>query len=346
MKPKRDRFSMQRVGEGLSRTMARFSKNWLVKIVCLAFAVFLSQFYRGTLQDTRYMFVPLVLQNDGPLAPAEQYPGKIKVSVWGDANSIGSIGEDDISAVIDISEFKTDGSYRVPIRTKLNGMMTPLGNIEISAEPSMLSLQLETRVRKSVPAALSLKGIPADGYEVTESSIEPATVEIEGPSGLVEKVEELVTEPLSIEARTNGFSGSAVILNDESLISIVGKAQVQHTVKISEMITQKTFENIPIYFTKSNREFSITSDKKTGSLEIRGPKKLLETWRPSENILTVSCESITEPGSYTLPIEPILPVEYSKFKILRFAPKSVQVTVEPLQDSVAESENTWSSGSE
>lgn len=84
---------MQRVGEGLSRTMARFSKNWLVKIVCLAFAVFLSQFYRGTLQDTRYMFVPLVLQNDGPLAPAEQYPGKIKVSVWGDANSIGSIGE-------------------------------------------------------------------------------------------------------------------------------------------------------------------------------------------------------------------------------------------------------------
>ena len=340
MRPKTEKFSMRRVGEGFNRNMARFCKNWLVKIVCLAFAVFLSQFYRGTLQDTRYILVPLILQNEGPLAPAEQYPAKIKVSVWGNTNSIGSIGDDDISAFIDISEFKTDGTYRIPIQTKLSGVMTPFGNIEISAEPSMLSLKLETKVRKTVPVNLSLKGIPADGYEVTKSSIEPATVEIEGPSGLVEKIEELVTEPLSIEARTNGFLGTVAILNDEPLISVIGKGQVQHTVKITETITQKTFENIPIYFIKSSREFSITSDKKTGSLEIRGPKKLLETWQPPENILTVSCESITEPGSYTLPLEPILPVEYAKFRILRFAPKSVQVTVAPLQEAAKENEKT------
>lgn len=340
MKPKTENFSMRRIGEGVNRNIARFSKNWLVKIVCLAFAVFLSQFYRGTLQDTRYMLVPLILQNDGPLAPAEPYPAKIKVSIWGNANTIGSIGEEDISAFINISEFKNDGTYRIPIQTKFSGMMTPLGNIEISAEPSMLSLKLETRIRKSIPVVLSLKGIPADGYEVTDSALDPATVEIEGPVSFVEKFEELVTEPLSIEARTNGFSGSVAILNDEPLISVVGKAQVQHTVKIRETISQKTFENIPIYFIKSNREFSITSDKKTGSLEIRGPKKLLETWQPPENILTVSCESITEPGNYTLSIEPILPVEYAKFKILRFAPKSVQVTVEPLQEAAKENENT------
>ena len=61
---------------------------------------------------------------------------------------------------------------------------------------------------------------------------------------------------------------------------------------------------------------------------MQGPKKLLETWNPPENILTVSCESITEPGVYTLPVEPILPVEYAKLKILSFTPKSVQITAE------------------
>ena len=197
-----------------------------------------------------------------------------------------------------------------------------------------------------MPVTLSLKGIPADGYEVTESSLEPATVEITGPTALVEKVTELATEPLSIEARTNGFSGTASIINDEPLISIVGKAQVQSTVKIKETTIQKQFDNIPIYFEKPNKALSITADKKTGSLEIHGPKKLLETWSPSENILTVSCESITEPGVYTLSVVPVLSVEYSKLKILQVNPKSVQITAEVLKDAAKDTEHKWSSGSE
>ena len=63
-------------------------------------------------------------------------------------------------------------------------------------------------------------------------------------------------------------------------------------------------------------------------MEVQGPKKLLETWSPSENILTVSCESITERGVYTLPVFPVLSTEYSKLHVLQVSPKSVQVTAE------------------
>ncbi|QUY17996.1 YbbR-like domain-containing protein [Treponema vincentii] len=312
----------------IKQILLRLTENWPVKIICLVFAVFLSEFYRGTLLDKRYLIVPLTVENDGTLAPAEQYPAKIKVTVWGDATGIGSIGENDIIAFINISDFKTEGTYRIPIETRLAGTVTPLGNMEISTEPSILTLRLATSIRKQVPVMLSLKGIPADGYEVTESSLEPAAVEIEGPAELVEKINELVTEPLSIEARTNGFSGTASIINNNPLISIVGKAQVQSTVKINETTIQKKFDNIPIYFEKQHKELSIIADTKTGSLEIQGPKKLLETWIPSENILTVSCESITEQGVYTLPVVPVLSAEYSKLQILQVNPKSVQVTVE------------------
>ncbi|QSH92920.1 YbbR-like domain-containing protein [Treponema medium] len=312
----------------IKQILLRLTENWPVKIICLVFAVFLSEFYRGTLLDKRYLIVPLTVENDGTLAPAEQYPAKIKVTVWGDATGIGSIGENDIIAFINLSDFKTEGTYRIPIETRLAGTVTPLGNMEISTEPAILTLRLATSIRKQVPVMLSLKGIPADGYEVTESSLEPAAVEIEGPAELVEKINELVTEPLSIEARTNGFSGTASIINNNPLISIVGKSQVQSTVKINETTIQKKFDNIPIYFEKQHKELSIISDTKTGSLEVQGPKKLLETWSPSENILTVSCESITEGGVYTLPVVPVLSAEYSKLQILQVNPKSVQVTVE------------------
>lgn len=312
----------------IKQILLRLTENWPVKIICLVFAVFLSEFYRGTLLDRRSLIIPLTVENNGSLAPAEQYPAKIKVTIWGDATGIGSIGESDITAFINMSDFKNEGTYRIPIKVRLAGTVTPIGNMEISTEPSILTLRLATNVHKQVPVSLSLRGIPADGYEVIESSLEPDTVEIEGPAELVEKITELVTEPLSVEARTSGFSGTAAIINNNPLISIVGKAQVQSMVKINETTIQKKFDNIPIYFENENKELSVTAEIKIGSLEVQGPKKLLETWHPSENILTVSCESITEPGVYTLPIVPVLSAEYSKLKILQINPKSVQITAE------------------
>ena len=312
----------------IKQILFRLIENWPVKIICLVFAVFLSEFYRGTLLDRRSLIIPLTVENNGSLAPAEQYPAKIKVTIWGDATGIGSIGESDITAFINMSDFKNEGTYRIPIKVRLAGTVTPIGNMEISTEPSILTLRLATNVHKQVPVSLSLRGIPADGYEVIESSLEPDTVEIEGPAELVEKITELVTEPLSVEARTSGFSGTAAIINNNPLISIVGKAQVQSMVKINETTIQKKFDNIPIYFENENKELSVTAEIKIGSLEVQGPKKLLETWHPSENILTVSCESITEPGVYTLPIVPVLSAEYSKLKILQINPKSVQITAE------------------
>ena len=312
----------------IKQILFRLTENWPVKIICLVFAVFLSEFYRGTLLDRRSLIIPLTVENNGSLAPAEQYPAKIKVTIWGDATGIGSIGESDITAFINMSDFKNEGTYRIPIKVRLAGTVTPIGNMEISTEPSILTLRLATNVHKQVPVSLSLRGIPADGYEVIESSLEPDTVEIEGPAELVEKITELVTEPLSVEARTSGFSGTAAIINNNPLISIVGKAQVQSMVKINETTIQKKFDNIPIYFENENKELSVTAEIKIGSLEVQGPKKLLETWHPSENILTVSCESIIEPGVYTLPIVPVLSAEYSKLKILQINPKSVQITAE------------------
>lgn len=309
----------------------RLTENWPVKIICLVLAVFLSEFYRGTLLDKRYIIVPLTLKNRGELVPAEQYPRKVKIMIWGESNSIASIDDDDILAFIDISDVKEEGTYRLPIQTRFtNAAVTVLDNIEISADPSTLSLKLEKSMRKQVPIILSLKGIPADGYEVNESSIDPPMTEIEGPLALVKKIDMILTEPLSIEARTNGFSGTASIVNTENLISILGRTQVQYTVKINETITKKRFENIPIYFEKNNSLFSITAEQKTGSVEIQGPKKILENWSVPENILTVSCESVTESGIHTVPVVPILSAGNSQLKILRFNPKSVQITAAPL----------------
>lgn len=332
-------------------------ENWPAKVVCLVIAVFLSQLYRATLLEKRYLVLPLTVKNESSLTPAEQYPSRVKVMLWGDAAGIGSISEDDIIASIDLSDIKTEGVYQIPVETRFIGAFTSLGSIEISAEPALVTLRLVPSARKLVPVILSLEGIPADGYEITKSSLEPAAVEIEGPAHLVEKVYGLKTEPVSVDGRTNGFSAIARIIKDEPLISIAGKGEVRSTVKINETIIQKQFDNLPIYFDGLNQDLAFSTntdadgdaakdtgtDKNagtakdisniTGSIEVQGPKRLLKTWSPPEHILTVSCETITEPGTYTLPVEALLPEGYAKFEIVHSSPQSVQVTIEWKKDT-------------
>lgn len=316
----------------IKQTLLALTENWPVKVICFVFAVFLSELYRGTLLEKRYLVVPLTVKNESSLTPAEQYPTKVKVMLWGDAAATGSINEQDIVASIKISDINTEGTYQLPVETRLIGTFPSLGNIEISTEPAIITLRLAPSMRKQVPIMLSLRGIPADDYEITKSSLEPQTIEIEGPANLVEKVYSLNTEPFSVEARTHGFSTTARLLNNEPLISILGTGEAKVAVQISETTIQKQFSAIPIYFEKLKEGFSVTSDKTSGAIEVRGPKKLLKTWNPPDHILTVSCETITESGVYTLPVETHQPEKYSNIQIIQSSPQSVQITVELHKD--------------
>lgn len=311
----------------LKQKLIVLTENWLVKIICLTAALILSYFYRGSLIDTRYIVVPLVLENSGNLVPSETYPQKIKIMLRGDTNSIASIRDEDIAAFIDISHLKTQGSYRIPIQTRANGNAVAITPLEIIPEPLSLMLQVEEGMTKSVPVVLSLHGITADGYEVSESVIDTPTAEIRGPVSVIHKIDNLITEPISIESRTNGFSGSTAILNTNNLITILGKTQVQYTVKINEIIAEKAINNIPIVFENLNPNFTLSTTQTLGSLKLEGPKKQLDAWVIPQKLLTVVCSTINEPGVYVLPVVPNLSAGNTKIHITHFTPKSVQIKV-------------------
>ncbi|MGP1576412.1 MAG: CdaR family protein [Treponema sp.] len=311
----------------LKQKIIGLTENWPAKIISLTAALVLSYFYRGSLIDTRYIVAPLVLENNGFLVPKETYPQKIKIMLRGDANSIASIRDEDITAFIDISHLKSRGTYRIPIQTRMNGTAVATTPLEVTPKPLTLLLQLEEGMTKSVPVILSLRGITADGYEVAESFIDTPTAEIRGPVSIINKIDNLTTEPLSIESRTNGFSGSTNILKTNDLITLLGKTQVQYTVKINEIIAKKSINNIPIVFENLNPNFTLSTPQTLGSIKLEGPKKQLDAWVIPQKLLTAACGTINEPGTYTVPIVPNLSAKNTKIHITHFTPKSVQIKV-------------------
>lgn len=309
--------------------IARLTENWFAKVMSFALALLLSQFYRGSLLKEETFAVPLTVQNRGTLIPAEDYPKKIKVSLWGDKNVIESIKEDEVTAFIDLSDIKSEGAYQLPIQVRVNGTVVTIDPFQVTAEPDRLSLKLEKSMTKKVPIVLSLKGIPADGYEVYETIIEPATAEIDGPETVIGKIDNLVTDSLLIDDRTTGFSGTVSLLAENPLVTVQGTRQIQYSVKIHEVIAVKRIKKTGIAVKNVSPAFTVTVEPSEGSVEIQGKKKIVESWKAPDELLTVSADAITEPGIYILQVESNLsPEDEAEMKVTQYEPRSAKLTVE------------------
>lgn len=299
-------------------------ENWPAKVLSLAFALVLAQFYKGSLLERKYLSVPLTIENASELVSGVMLPKTVKISLWGEAAGIASIREDDIAAYLDFSAFDSEGNYQVPVQTRKRGMALNVSPLEISVLPSELDIKLEKKLSKKVDVKLSLRGIPSEGYEIYETSVDPATVEISGPSSVISSMSDVFTNNVLMESRKTGFSGYIDILRTNSLISIAGTGKIAYSVKIREVLNARTYDGISLYFENLDDSLEIVSAIPAGRITVRGAKSLLASWTPPANVLTVSCADISQPGIYSLPVRPAV---LGKASLVEAEPKNVQIEV-------------------
>jgi hypothetical protein len=74
-----------------------------------------------------------------------------------------------------------------------------------------------------------------------------------------------------------------------------------------------------------NPRFVVELESETGSVSLEGAQLLLRDYRPPSSLLSVDCSSITEPGTYTLPVV----VNQSEgFRVVRQDPENIRVYIE------------------
>ncbi len=308
----------------IKKIFDRAIENWPVKILSFAFAIILMQFYKSSLLEKRYFSVPLVVENKGDLIPATSIPRIIKISVWGNTKDLEPIKEDDLMAFIDLSSIKTEGEYRIPIKTKIKGLGSETASIEISVLPSELKIKLEKVLSKRVPVKLSLKGTPLENYEIYKHETEPSSVEITGPYSEVSKIEELYTNSVSVDNRRTSFSGSIDIFNTNAVVSILGGSQVFYSIIIREEVQTKEYSNIFLYLDNLREDLELSGDTPKGTLKVRGSKSILENWIPPVNALRVQCADIKRPGSYNMPVQAVVP---GKLEFINASPKNIKIKI-------------------
>ena len=95
-----------------------------------------------------------------------------------------------------------------------------------------------------MPVHLVLNGVPGVGYKIASTEVTPAQVTIRGPSRVVAHLDQVDTEPLSVDGITGDLSRTVDLIAPSSTVRLETD-EVTAKVSVTEAIANKEFRRIP-----------------------------------------------------------------------------------------------------
>ena len=173
-----------RSSAAVTRIIGVIIHNWPLKLAAVGLATLL---YGGLVlsQSTQEFrgVIPVTVEGQPETAHLLTAPEPVTVVRYFAPSGVRPITST-FSATVDVADVEPGGGpTQVPIVvTSLDDRITVLGS-----EPDVMTVELDTLRTKTVPVTVERGTVP-DGLEVGETVIEPAEVEVSGPSSVVDTV--------------------------------------------------------------------------------------------------------------------------------------------------------------
>lgn len=264
--------------------------DWGLKL--LAFAVTFGLWLAVTGQRVpatarlRHVQLHFVVPNE--LEIANEPREEIDITVRGSKRVLNTLRAADVVATFDASGYQP-GERVVPLSHTTLSLDLPEGvsheglTIE-RVEPPSIPLRLERSVEREFEVAPRIEGRPAAGYELLGVESRPPRVRVRGPESHVNALEKVLTETVLIEGKTESFvvPQVAVDIPDRKLVPLTPIVDV--LVRVGEERTTRRIPNISVR--PSDGEQGTLSPARA-TVELRGPRSLVESLRPEEIALVI-----------------------------------------------------------
>lgn len=216
----------------ISKARRFWKKNIGLKLLALAFALFLWFFVVGEEKAEVSLNVPLELINmPKDIVISNEFNGMIDVRVYGPRSLVRELATKRLSHVIDLAN-ATAG--KMTLQIKPESIHLPRGMQVIRIHPSQVTLVLEPLARREVPVEAVLKGVVANDYELKGVDLKPPNVVLAGAAKEVTRVKKVLTYPIDI----SGLSENTEIVAGLDLgmlrLKAVGEPRVTVYIRIEE----------------------------------------------------------------------------------------------------------------
>lgn len=178
-------------------------KNWLLKLVSLAFAVVLWFFVMGeSRMEVNHIIAMEYANLPKGLMIANEVPTSVAIRVSGPRALQANLSPDDIRFSVDLKGLTAGVTSFKRLEETLN---IPSGLKITRISPSYVDVKLERVQERSVPVNIILTGEPAPGFIVKSYKAEPGKVVVTGAESELKGVSEVVTEGIDLSHVQESF---------------------------------------------------------------------------------------------------------------------------------------------
>lgn len=191
------------------------STNIGLKVTSLIIAIALWFFVILSGRSEISMSIPIVFENIPQSLEIVEAPETVNVSIEGQQRLLKSLKQITVTASIDLAAAKGGKFY---INISKSDIKLPKTFVVTDVDPETISIRLEKKMKKTVSIKASIIGLPEKGYAITDISVNPDRVELEGPKSAVSEVYTVKTEPIDINGITADLRYKATLNLSNTLI--------------------------------------------------------------------------------------------------------------------------------
>jgi YbbR domain-containing protein len=299
--------------------------NFGLKLVSLVLGFSLWYVVAGGRGAELVLPVPLEFRNlpEG-MEVIEESAQQVDIRLRGSSEIARRLTPQEIQASVDLSGAEPG---ELTFYLSPENVVVPFGVHVVRVTPASVNLQVDRTDRRRVHVVPRVVGAPASGFELANIWLGSADIEVMGPASRLEDLEQVTTQPISVEGLREPFTQTVQVMLDDLYVRPVDAKGIEVTLDVREERIRKRIRDVEVTSIPSSVTTHITPT--SVRVEVEGPRSLVEPLVEEDFELRVNVEGL-EPGVHQLtPVLAFLREELAVIEALSYDPAQVRVRIIP-----------------
>lgn len=158
-----------------------------------------------------------------------EVPRSLTLRVRGPLKVLRSLNAAEVGVVLDLRGAR-EGENDLAVETR-NVQVPALVEV-LAVSPAQVPLWLERLVQRRIPVRPRVTGVPGQGLEVKEVTVEPSVVLVSGPRAQLERIPGLTTDPLDVDGAAGPVEALVAVRSPHPLVRVIEPLAVRVVVRL------------------------------------------------------------------------------------------------------------------
>jgi YbbR domain-containing protein len=233
--------------EGRSTLPRLITRNFGLKLLALSLSLMLFSLVHSDVDAQRTIFLPVV-QTVPPATSGKMLisplPAQVKVTLRGSRSKLSSLSRDELAPLqIDLTDTSQRYYYFDPNAIDVGSNVRV---IEIS--PAMVALDWAVAGERRIPVHVQLEGELERGYALEgDVEVNPGSITLRGPEKVLEGINTVSTEPMSLIGLGLGKHTRRVPLEPApGNVTYIEDTAVEVRLSVRPMLAERTFKRLEV----------------------------------------------------------------------------------------------------